>query len=174
MQKNKRKIWVKVWRKSTKKRWSYEYTKFRFCDVTYEQISYVWCSVNSIKCHFFSEENNYVTCAVDIPSNICSYTWLYQIDPFLYQEPWQKHKFMDFTYTTNGRAARTWRHRIKTLNIHNFAIFWSIFFKLSLLFFYHFSSFFKTNKIPGWTSPLKMQLQDMSEFHLLTLHRDFL
>ena len=114
----------------------------------------VYCKFHKLP---FSQKNNYYfTCAFDILSDTCFYTRLYEIDPFLHQEPWKGGNLWKLQYTTYGRAARKWRHKIKNLKIHNFVILWWIFVKPSLICFSHSSAFIKPNLISGWTSPLKM------------------
>ena len=96
----------------------------------------VYCKFHKLP---FSQNNmNYFTCAFDILSDTCFYTRLYEIDLFLHQEPWKKGNLWKLQYTTYGRAARKWRHKIKTLKIHNFVILWWIFVKPSLICFSHF------------------------------------
>ena len=56
---------------------------------------------------------------------------------------------------TNSWAACMWRHKMKTLKLHNSVILWWIFTKPSLINFSLFYAFIKINLTSGWTLPLK-------------------
>ena len=156
MQKSKFKSQTYQWRfdeNPTKDTKSYEFQSFNFVTSLGAALPYVvYCKFHKLP---FSQNNmNYFTCAFDILSDTCFYTRLFEIDPFLHQETWKRGNLWKLQYTTYGRAARKWRHKIKTLKIHNFVILWWIFVKPSLICFSHSSAFIKTNLISGWTSPL--------------------
>ena len=117
-------------------------------------LSHTLCTV----CHklLFSQNNiNYFTCAFNLLSDACFQTCLYEIYPFLHQELRKGGNLLKLQYTTYGRAARKWRHKIETWKMYNFFILWWIFVKPSLISFSHSSAFNKPNIISGWTFPLR-------------------
>ena len=115
-------------------------------------LSHTLCTV----CHklLFSQNNiNYFTCAFNLLSDACFQTCLYEIYPFLHQELRKGGNLLKLQYTTYGRAARKWRHKIETWKMYNFFILWWIFVKPSLISFSHSSAFNKPNIISGSLIP---------------------
>ena len=116
------------------------------------------CTVISINCHFsgsFMKEWIYFKRRVyiHVSDNISNA----QVKWFILF--WKNGNLWNLQYTTYGRAARMWRHKIKTLKIHNFCILCRIFVKPSLICFSHCSAFIKNNLSSGWTSPLSNNKQ---------------
>ena len=80
--------------------------------------------------------------------------YIFNAQLFSYSIFWENCTLWNFYYMTNRWVARMWRHKMKTLKLHNSFILWSIFTKLLSICFFYCSAFIKTNLISGWTLPL--------------------